>query len=338
MKSLFRMPKEKLLKLHVDNSQGVKGYLPFKFQDGNDSRAAYSLGRDYTNPEQHFVATAPPGTVSINQWPDEDLPEFRKIIYDYCEYHSGLEEVAIVCSKQSLTYPIDQDVFKFARKLLQIFALALGIEETDLDETFRYPLNDITMQYYPIQKSNTQSSITPHADYGGMYSILFSHLLTSLNLRTCTNSSVIKGFTLLYQDQVGGLEVLNANGNWIPAPPKEHAYVVNTGSYMEVLSNKRFTATVHRAFGNPLCERFSLPFFFNPDPTSIITPHPKLLVDGIEPLFKPQHVGSLTIKGMTSNRPFHPFLRKLKDLGLSEEELDYSLLLKPIESIATSRS
>jgi isopenicillin N synthase-like dioxygenase len=156
--------------------------------------------------------------------------------------------------------------------------------------------------------------------------------------RTSANNSHIIGFTLLYQDQVGGLEVLNANGNWVPAPPKEHAYVVNTGSYMEVLSNKRFTATVHRAFGNPICERFSLPFFYNPDPTAIITPHAKLIVDGNEPLFKPQHIGSLTIKGMTMNRPFHPFLRKLKDLGLREEELDYSLLYKSIESIAASRS
>ena len=53
--------------------------------------------------------------------------------------------------------------------MLQIFALALGLEETDLDETFRYPLNDITMQYYPVQDPNEQSSISPHADYGGTY-------------------------------------------------------------------------------------------------------------------------------------------------------------------------
>lgn len=63
--------------------------------------------------------------------------------------------------------PADQDVFQFARKMLQIFALALSLDENDLDETFRYPLNDITMQYYPIQDLNEQSSISPHADYGG---------------------------------------------------------------------------------------------------------------------------------------------------------------------------
>lgn len=75
------------LKLHVDRSQGIKGYLPFKFKDGSSRRASYSLGRDYTNPEQHFVKVAPEGTVSINQWPDDSLPEFRKIIYEYCEHN-----------------------------------------------------------------------------------------------------------------------------------------------------------------------------------------------------------------------------------------------------------
>lgn len=80
------MPKEDLLKLHVDNSQGLKGYLPFTFSDGSDCRASFSLGRDYTNPEQQFVNVARPGALSLNQWPDDDLPEFRKLIYEYCRF------------------------------------------------------------------------------------------------------------------------------------------------------------------------------------------------------------------------------------------------------------
>ncbi|KAL3459106.1 Clavaminate synthase-like protein [Aspergillus heterothallicus] len=281
VKAFFRLPQEELLKLHVDNSQGVKGYLPFKFKDGSNRRASYSMGRDYTNPEQHFVAIAPPGTVPLNQWPDESLPDFRKVLYEYY-----------------------QDVFNFARKMLQIFSLALGLEETDLDDLFRCPLNDITLQYYPIQDPNEQSSISPHADYGG--------------------------FTLLCQDQVGGLEVLNANGIWVPAPPKEHAYIVNTGNYMEVLSNGRFPATVHRAFGNPKCERFSVPFFFNPDPSAIIMPHPKLLKNGEKSAFEPHDISRRTMKGILDNRPQHPFSRKLMALGLKEEELTYDLVLTPI--------
>lgn len=84
-RKLFALPQEKLLKLHVDKSQGLKGYLPFQFQNGSRSRGAFSMGRDYTNPEQHFVATAPSDTMTINQWPEDDLPEFRTVIYDYCK-------------------------------------------------------------------------------------------------------------------------------------------------------------------------------------------------------------------------------------------------------------
>ncbi|CAK7235928.1 hypothetical protein SEUCBS140593_009447 [Sporothrix eucalyptigena] len=282
IKTFFRLPQEELLKLHVDNSQGVKGYLPFAFRDGRRCRASYSLGRDYTNPEQHFVQKASEGTVPLNQWPDEVLPEFRTIIYEYY-----------------------QEVFVFARKMLQIFALALGLDETDLDDTFRFPLNDITMQYYPVQDPNEQSSIVPHADYGG--------------------------FTLLYQDNVGGLEVLNANGAWVPAPPREHSYVVNTGSYMEVLSNGRFPATVHRAFGNPRVDRFSLPFFYNPDPNVMVAPHPKLVTEG--QAFQPQDVSRRQIKGLMTNRPHHPFFAKLRALGLTDEELTFDLVTKPLAEI-----
>lgn len=74
------------LKIHVDNSQCVKGYLPFTFEDGTSSRASFSFGRDYTNPEQHFVKQAAPGTMSVNQWPEGALPEFRNVMYEYCEY------------------------------------------------------------------------------------------------------------------------------------------------------------------------------------------------------------------------------------------------------------
>lgn len=165
LKEFFRRPQKELLKLHVDNSQGVKGYLSYQFEDGSIRRASYSLGRDYTNPEQHFVNVAAPGTMPINQWPDEDMPEFRRVIYEYCASRSAPLRIPI--RKYTDTDFLDQEVFKFARKLLQIFALALGLEETALDEIFRQPLTDITMQYYPIQSPSEQSSISPHADYGG---------------------------------------------------------------------------------------------------------------------------------------------------------------------------
>lgn len=197
------------------------------------------------------------------------------------------------------------------------------------------------MQYYPVQDPNEQSSIVPHADYGG-FTLLYQGMFC-LSLPPCPCMYVHLSLTSP-PDDVGGLEVLNANGVWVPAPPREHAYVVNTGSYMEVLSNGRFPATVHRAFGNPRCDRFSLPFFYNPDPDVLVAPHPKLLatvetteISRTAPTFSPQDVSRRQIKGLMSNRPNHPFFTKLRALGLTDEELTFDLVTKPLVEIEAIR-
>lgn len=94
---------------------------------------------------------------------------------------------------------------------------------------------------------------------------------------------------------------------------------------------------MHRAFGNAHTERFSLPFFFNPDPTSIVAPLPGVLKDGEEVMFEPQDVGRRTVKGIMTNRPGHPFLKALKELGLKEEALDYGLVTRSIDDIAAEQ-
>lgn len=76
------------MKYHVNNSSAFKGFNPVnpdeKRAGFGSARETFSLGRDYTDPEQHSIKVAPPGTVSLNQWPDEDFPEFRRDIYAYC--------------------------------------------------------------------------------------------------------------------------------------------------------------------------------------------------------------------------------------------------------------
>lgn len=104
-------------------------------------------------------------------------------------------------------------------------------------------------------------------------------------------------------DKVAGLEVLNANGRWIPCPPKGHAYLVNTGNYLEILSNSRFPSTVHRVFSDSSILRFSLPFFLSPDTSVTIVLHPKLVRPG-EPLkYKPHVISARHVKGMMYASP-----------------------------------
>lgn len=80
---------------------------------------------------------------------------------------------------------------------------------------------------------------------------------------SCTPHTDSGLLTLLHQDATGGLEVLNAEGAWIPAPHVPGSIVVNVGDLMAKMSGGRFVATMHRV-RSAATERFSVPFFSEP--------------------------------------------------------------------------
>ncbi|HAC59386.1 MAG TPA: 2OG-Fe(II) oxygenase, partial [Rhodobiaceae bacterium] len=84
-------------------------------------------------------------------------------------------------------------------------------------------------------------------------------------------------FTILHVT-APGLQVMNANGDWIDAPPVEGAFVINIGDMLEALTNGRFIATPHRVRNVP-DERFSFPLFCALDYDTMIEPLPQF-VDG----------------------------------------------------------
>ncbi|ODN05973.1 hypothetical protein Ocin01_00708 [Orchesella cincta] len=84
-------------------------------------------------------------------------------------------------------------------------------------------------------------------------------------------------FTLLFQDDVGGLEVKTQEGNWIPATPIPGSIVVNTGDLLNSWSGGLYTSTVHRVIV-PQDEfqkqkpRQSIAFFVKPDNETVVVP------------------------------------------------------------------
>jgi isopenicillin N synthase-like dioxygenase len=73
------------------------------------------------------------------------------------------------------------------------------------------------------------------------------------------------GITILSQDEVGGLEVMLKTGEWVSVPPKEHSYVINLGEVMSKWSDGVFAATPHRVINRYGVERYSVPYFVNPE-------------------------------------------------------------------------
>lgn len=86
-------------------------------------------------------------------------------------------------------------------------------------------------------------------------------------------------FTLLFQDSVGGLQVDPWHtGEFKAVKPIPGAMLVNIADLLQRLSNGRLKSTIHRVMapshsvdGN-IPERYSIPFFFYPDPEVLIDP------------------------------------------------------------------
>ncbi|KPJ80346.1 MAG: hypothetical protein AMJ58_08915 [Gammaproteobacteria bacterium SG8_30] len=85
--------------------------------------------------------------------------------------------------------------------------------------------------------------------------------------------------TLLLQDWQPGLEVCR-DGEWHLVEPRADALVVNIGDMVQVWSNDRYRAAVHRVVTHPLRDRYSVPFFLNPTWDTTYEPLPTTLGAG----------------------------------------------------------
>ncbi|CEJ92915.1 Putative 2og-fe oxygenase superfamily protein [[Torrubiella] hemipterigena] len=69
-------------------------------------------------------------------------------------------------------------------------------------------------------------------------------------------------FTILWQDAVGGLQVVNRDGQWIRATPIPGTFVVNIADYLQRITSDRYMSSIHRVQNWGGQERMSIPFFW----------------------------------------------------------------------------
>ena len=86
--------------------------------------------------------------------------------------------------------------------------------------------------------------------------------------------------TLLLQDDTGGLQAQSGEHGWIDVEPRPGTIVVNLADTMQVWTNDRYKAAVHRVLPMTAQSRYSIPFFSNPPRDCTIEPIRELAASG----------------------------------------------------------
>ncbi|KAL4876886.1 hypothetical protein BJY04DRAFT_231182 [Aspergillus karnatakaensis] len=230
----FEKCTDEKMRYHIYNSKDLRGYEPVHGAQVDPNKPLGDRKESFLHNYEPECDPTPPVLTAEqramfhqNQWPEDD-PEFKAACFKY-----------------------DSRMLVLLRKMMQMFALGLGLDEGHFDAKVTHPLTSCKMIHYPPQEpsSKDETGIGAHTDF------------------VC--------FTMLLQDQVGGLEVLNANGHWIPAQPIPGTFVVNVGDFLMRLTNNRFLSTVHRVPNVSGKERYSIPWFcsFNLDALVEVLPN-----------------------------------------------------------------
>jgi len=157
---------------------------------------------------------------------------------------------------ESLLPEWKENVKKFLEKAQQIswvlvraFAIAMGETEDFLSNWYTHNTSGLLrfLRYPPRPlDDNKYIGAGAHSDYGIL--------------------------TVLLQDDIGGLQILNKNGKWTDVVPKKGTLIINVGDCMEYLTNGSFKAAVHRVLNNSTTkDRYVIALFCDPDTEMPIT-------------------------------------------------------------------
>ncbi|KAI9728083.1 MAG: hypothetical protein M1834_007799 [Cirrosporium novae-zelandiae] len=155
------------------------------------------------------------------------------------------------------------ECFEAASSILKALALGLGLDDESFFLRFHSGHNNQLrlLHYPPVPASSIESHeiarMPAHSDWGSI--------------------------TMLFQDDCGGLEVENHKkpGDFVKAPPRKDALVMNIGDLLMRWSNDYLKSTLHRVTLPSLEDRFtgkermtkarySIPYFVSPDPEAVI--------------------------------------------------------------------
>jgi isopenicillin N synthase-like dioxygenase len=164
-------------------------------------------------------------------------------------------------------------------RIHRAFARDLGIATDFFAGKFDRPMATLRLLHYPAAASGAGERIGAgtHTDYGNL--------------------------TLLATDDVGGLEVRTRAGEWIEAPAMPGAFVVNIGDCLMRWTNDVYVSTPHRVVNRSGRERYSIAFFFDPNPEAEVAAIPSCVGAGDRARYQPILAADYLMHRLDASKP-----------------------------------
>jgi isopenicillin N synthase-like dioxygenase len=171
----------------------------------------------------------------------------------------------------------DRALRAFCTALLPVIARALDLPPDALAPYFKVPTTFLRMLHYPPQPVGDADSFgsAPHTDYGFL--------------------------TILLQDMSGGLAVRRTDGTWLQATPIPGSFVVNVADMLARWTNGRWQSTPHLVRNISGGDRYSCPYFFDPDMEATIAALPSCVGPGNPPRHPPVRYGDYLMERLNRN-------------------------------------
>ncbi|SEI81877.1 isopenicillin N synthase family dioxygenase [Demequina mangrovi] len=160
---------------------------------------------------------------------------------------------------------------RVARTMTRIFADALGLDDDFFPSRTDHSLDVMRMNNYALPPGTEVSldgdliGMSEHTDFGIV--------------------------TVLWADQVRGLQVLGSDGSWNDVHPADGALLINLGDITAHLTNERWMSTLHRVkppvIDGTIERRRSVAFFHDGNVDTVITTLPSCVDEHHPALFEP---------------------------------------------------
>ncbi len=177
----------------------------------------------------------------------------RKEIFDYAPAETTPWPTSLP-GFQAILAEYAQACHRLALQLMAMCCEGLGADRDTLERHFEHGHSSfLRLNHYPFTDPLAGADAPPAGPYG------------------ISQHSDAGAITVLLQDKVAGLQVLK-DGNWVDVTPVAGTLTVNVGDMLQVWSNDRYRAPLHRVRASSDVARFSAAYFCNPDYGTIIEP------------------------------------------------------------------